>query len=192
MSVTKGSSAVIHSRSIVSNNLVSLALDFTGAAYQPDENHLFNLLQTILPKLLNVSSFALSMNTPPNTVKSSLRGNSAAPGTLAFAFESRWMVMPALRSCTLQDSCLHVSFTNLFARHPFLSTLHLHFANFDLFPIPDLVTGGSLPFLREFTGSLANVNTMLEHWQTRVSVITVIGGRSSEHEFHRSSAQKLR
>lgn len=95
------------------------------------------------------------------------------------------MVMPALRSCTLQESCLHVAFSSFLARHPFLSTLHLYYANFDLFPIPDLVTGGSLPFLRQFSGSLANVNTMLEHWQSHLSVITVIGGRSSEHKFHK-------
>ncbi|KAF8832544.1 hypothetical protein HHX47_DHR1002062, partial [Lentinula edodes] len=95
------------------------------------------------------------------------------------------MVMPALCLCTLQESCLHVAFSSFLARHPFLSTLHLYYANFDLFPIPDLVTGGSLPFLRQFSGSLANVNTMLEHWQSHLSVITVIGGRSSEHKFHK-------
>ncbi|KAJ3914649.1 hypothetical protein F5877DRAFT_70526 [Lentinula edodes] len=175
-------------RTLVSNNLVSLSLDFTGGTYQrrdTDENHLFNMLKTILPKLLNVSSFALSLNTQRNTVKSFVHGDEPAAGTLAFAFESGWMVMPALRSCSLQDTTFHVSIVSLIARHPFLSTLHLYFANFDLLPIPDLVTGGSLPFLREFSGSLANVNTVLEHWQTPVSVITVIGGRSSEHEFHR-------
>lgn len=150
-----------------------------------DENYLFNMLQCIVPKLLNVSSFTLALNTPPNSVKSLLRDGTPAPETLASAFESSWMVMPALRSFSLQDSCFHVSIISFLLRHPFLTTLHLHFANFDFFPIPDLVTGGSLQFLHSFTGSLPNVNIFLELWQTPVSVITVIGGRSSEHEFQR-------
>ncbi|KAF8829470.1 hypothetical protein HHX47_DHR3000729 [Lentinula edodes] len=143
------------------------------------------MLQCIVPKLLNVSSFTLALNTPPNSVKSLLRDGTPAPETLASAFESSWMVMPALRSFSLQDSCFHVSIISFLLRHPFLTTLHLHFANFDFFPIPDLVTGGSLQFLHSFTGSLPNVNIFLELWQTPVSVITVIGGRSSEHEFQR-------
>ncbi|KAJ4468430.1 hypothetical protein C8J55DRAFT_564937 [Lentinula edodes] len=83
-------------QSIVSTYLVSLSLEFTAAASQPDENHLFNMLQCIVRKLVNMSSFTLALNTPPNSVNSLLRDGTPAPQTLAFAFKSSWMVMPAL------------------------------------------------------------------------------------------------
>ncbi|GAW00965.1 hypothetical protein LENED_002527 [Lentinula edodes] len=169
-------------RSLVSPNLTSLTIYFPYFAPQPRSSTLHKMFMQITPALINVTVLDIWLNSTVRDIVPRQRNGNPKPNTLPSAFTSDWFSLPSLRTFLFRDSLYDVPLHPFLTRHPLIHNLTLDIDNFDWLPIPDLTSGGHLPRLLAFTGTLPNVSTFLRSWSTALTMITVVGPRSSEHE----------
>ncbi|KAJ3883367.1 hypothetical protein F5051DRAFT_191576 [Lentinula edodes] len=164
-------------RSLVSTNLTSLTIYFPYFAPQPRSSTLHKMFMQITPALINVTVFDIWLNSTERDIVPRQKDGNPQPNTLPSAFSSNWFSLPSLRTFLFRDSLYDVPLHPFLTRHPLINNLTLDIDNFDWLPIPDLASGGHLPRLLAFTGTLPNVSSILRSWSTTLTMISVV-----EHE----------
>ncbi|KAH7875951.1 uncharacterized protein C8R40DRAFT_1069134 [Lentinula edodes] len=158
-------------RSLVSTNLTSLTIYFPYFAPQPRSSTLHKMFMQITPALINVTVFDIWLNSTERDIVPRQKDGNPQPNTLPGAFSSDWFSLPSLRTFLFRDSLYDVPLHPFLTRHPLIDNLTLDIDNFDWLPIPDLASGGHLPRLLAFTGTLPNVSSILRSWSTALTMI---------------------